>query len=153
MSRMGWKFMGMATALAVMLTAAAAKAQSAAPETPTPTPTPTAASADAAATTPKKAAAPKHVVKKKTAKKQAPTVTLVVINSRPAVLTSLIVTPASGGEGHEIARGLAPGTKTTVKIEHDADCLFDIHGDFEDGATSDAPSINLCKDKAISLKD
>jgi len=40
-----------------------------------------------------------------------------------------------------------------VHLTHDKACLFDLHGDYADGTTTEAAGIDLCKDKTLNLTD
>jgi len=150
---MGFKRIGFA-AIAALFIASGAYAQTAAPATPT---------AGAAAATPTDAAVkvkPKPKAKAKSAasdsakSKKLPFVTVTVKNGRGAALTLLTAT-ISGGNGDpvKVTRALAPGKSATAHLAHDKACLFDLHGDYADGATLDEAGVELCKDKKINLVD
>ncbi len=102
------------------------------------------------AATPAKPVAAKHVAKPK---KPAgpPTVDVVVTNLRKVALTSLLASASGSPDSKKIAGPLAPGKKVVVHLAHDKDCLFDLHGLYEDGANTDTIGVELCKDKAINL--
>jgi hypothetical protein len=108
-----------------------------------PAPAPTVA--DAPAPTPDKP-------KPKPKKKVPPSVMVVVTNSRAIALTKLEAT-ADGGQAKTIVSDLPPGKKKSVKVEHGKSCVFDLHGDYADGSTSDSASVDLCKDKSVNLVD
>jgi glucose/arabinose dehydrogenase len=117
--------------------------QPAATDAQAPAPAPTVA--DAPAPTPDKP-------KPKPKKKVPPSVVVVVTNSRAVVLTKLEAT-ADGGSTKTIVSDLPPGKKKSVKVEHGKSCVFDLHGDYADGSTSDSASVDLCKDKTVNLVD
>ena len=160
MRRTGLKFIGMATAVAVLLAAGAAYAQSA--------PAPGTTDAAPAADTTKAKAKPKVKPKteaaadtKKTDKmaakpkaKKLPMVSVIVTNGRSVGLVELTAT-MSGGTADSVtaAKKLAAGKKATVKLAHDKDCMFDLHGVFDDGQMTDVSGVDLCKDKTINLTD
>ena len=94
----------------------------------------------------------KKIVKPKKAKAKAlPVVMVAVSNMRSVGLVELDVAMAGSADSKRIAGPLAAGKKVNVKVEHDKACLFDIHGAFDDGTTTDAPSVDLCKEKKINL--
>ena len=65
----------------------------------------------------------------------------------------LLASAAGSPESKKIVGELAPGKKIVVHLTHDKDCLFDLHGDYEDGSTTDAVGVALCKDKTINLTE
>jgi len=86
-------------------------------------------------------------------KKMAPTVVVLVTNKRAVPLTELDATPAGGGEAKQIVANLAPGKKTSVTLAHGKSCVFDLHGAFDDGSSTDMTSVDLCKDNKVNLVD
>jgi hypothetical protein len=84
-------------------------------------------------------------------KKVIPPVVVVVTNSRAVALTELDATPSGGALPLEIVSDLAPGKKTLVKVAHDKSCVFDLHGAYADGSSTDSTSVDLCKDNNINL--
>ncbi|WP_158817076.1 hypothetical protein [Methylocapsa sp. S129] len=120
------------------LMSGAACAQTAAPAPGAPAPT----VADAP---PVKAA----VVKPR--KRVTPTIVVLVTNSRAVPLTELDAAAAGGAPAKQIVANLAPGKKTSVKVAHGKSCLFDLHGAYADGSSTDLTSIDLCKDKTVNL--
>ena len=81
-----------------------------------------------------------------------PAIALVTIDNRRAVaLTELDAAAAGGAESAKILDGLAPGKKAVAKVAHGKDCVFDLHGAYEDGSTTDVPGIDLCKEKKLTL--
>ncbi len=134
-------------AIAALFVVSGAHAQSATPDAGAAAPAPAAA----AKTKPKpKAVAAK--AEKPTAKK-LPFVTVTVKNGRGAALTLLTATISGGGDPVKVAATLAPGKTATAHLAHDKDCLFDLHGEYADGASLDESEVELCKDKKINLVD
>ena len=84
-------------------------------------------------------------------KKAAPTVVILVTNKRAVPLTELDATPAGGAEAKQIVANLAPGKKTSVTLAHGKSCVFDLHGAFDDGSSTDVTSVDLCKDNKVNL--
>ena len=84
-------------------------------------------------------------------KKMAPTVVVLVANERAVPLTELDATPAGGADAKQIVANLAPGKKTSVRLAHGKSCVFDLHGAFDDGSSTDMTSVDLCKDNKVNL--
>ncbi len=122
-----------------LLATSAATAQVAAP----------AADAAGAVAAPDAAAPAKAKAKPK--KAGPPTVDVVVSNNRAVALTELLASASGSPESKKIAGPLAPGKKVVVHLAHDKACLFDLHGAYEDGTSTDTAAVELCKDKAINL--
>ncbi|MGO4871645.1 MAG: hypothetical protein ACLPGW_13710 [Roseiarcus sp.] len=137
-SRISWVFWGLIAG--ALLATSAANAQA----------TPPAADESGAAAAPDAAAPAKPKAKPK---KAAPTVAVVVTNKREVALTELLASPAGSPESKKIVSRLAPGKKVVVHLEHDKACLFDLHGVYADGTTTDADGVELCKDKTINLTE
>ena len=78
-------------------------------------------------------------------------VDVVVANERAVALTELLAATSGSSESKKIAGPLEPGKKVVVHLAHDKACLFDLHGAYEDGTTTDAVGVDLCKDKKINL--
>jgi hypothetical protein len=107
--------------------------------------------ADAPAATVADAPPPAKAAVAKPRKKMAPMVVVLVTNSRAVPLTELDATPAGGAPAKPIVANLAPGKKTSVKVAHGKSCVFDLHGAYADGSSTDLASIDLCKDKTVNL--
>ena len=163
---MGFKsFAGLALAVAlagVVSGTAYAQTAASAPDTLTPAATapvkkivkPKKMAPKADAMAPAVDAAPKADAAKPKSKpkpKAAPTVLVTISNQRAVGAVEVDVAVSGSGESKKVASALAAGKKATVKIAHDKECMFDIHASFEDGATSDASGVNLCKEKKINL--
>jgi glucose/arabinose dehydrogenase len=138
-------------AFAAALMASAALAQNANPPPANP-PASTDAKAPAPAPTVADAPAPDAKPKPKPKKKVPPSVVVIVTNSRAVALTKLDAAPETGAV-KTIVSDLPPGKKKSVKVEHGKSCVFDLHGDYADGSTSDSASVDLCKDKSVNLID
>jgi hypothetical protein len=78
-------------------------------------------------------------------------VDVVVTNDRAVPLTALVASPSGSPDSKKIAGPLAAGKKVVVHLAHDKACLFDIHGDYADGTSTEAEGVALCKDKKIDL--
>lgn len=80
-------------------------------------------------------------------------VVLQITNSRTVALKELDATPAGLFIPKAILHALAPGKKTTAKLATDKDCVFDLHGDYADGSTTESKDVDLCKDQNVNLVD
>ncbi|MGA2794086.1 MAG: hypothetical protein ABSE69_11215 [Roseiarcus sp.] len=133
-------------------------AQAPAPTAETPAPAPAAEAPPPAANTPAamtgaEPAKPPKAAVAKPRKKTAPKVVIQVTNQRAVPLTELDATPAGGAEAKQIVANLAPGKKTSVTLAHGKSCVFDLHGAFDDGSSTDMTSVDLCKDNKVNLVD
>jgi hypothetical protein len=79
------------------------------------------------------------------------TVVVLITNSRAVVLTKLEATPSDGTLPKAIVSNLAPGKKTSVKVATDKSCVFNLHGDYADGSSTDSTSVDLSRDKNVNL--
>jgi hypothetical protein len=131
-----------AVAIGAAMLAGSARAQTAAP----------APAANAPAATVADAPPAMAPAKKKPHKKPTPTVVVLVTNSRAVALTELDAS-AAGADPKPIVSNLAPGKKASVKVQHGESCLFDLHGAYADGSTTDSASVDFCKDKKVNLID
>jgi hypothetical protein len=50
-----------------------------------------------------------------------------------------------------IVSNLAPGKKISVTVATDKSCVFNLHGAYADGSSTDSTSVDLCKDKNVNL--
>lgn len=107
--------------------------------------------ADPAATPADAAPATDAAAKPKPKPKGPPTVVITISNQRAVGVVEVDAAYSGSAASKKIAGAIAPGKKTTAKVVHDKDCLFDVHASFEDGATSDASGVNLCKEKKVNL--
>jgi len=90
---------------------------------------------------------------KKPAPAKVEKVEIVVTNKRAVELIALLASVAGSPENEKIAGPLGPGKKAVVRITPDKNCLYDLHGLYADGATTEAVGVPLCKDKTINLVD
>ncbi len=147
MTRRNSIWIGMATAAAILAAAAVAHAQEATPEA-APSPTATAAA--------KPKAMKKHTTAKteKSKAKKLPMIAVTVTNGRSVQLVEATATLSSGAGGSvTVAKDLPGGKKTVARLGHDKACLFDIHATFDDGQTTDASDVDLCKEKKINFSE
>ena len=110
------------------------------------------------ATKPEKIAEPKPKPRAKPKPKAKPapeapaSFTITVNNARSVALTELEA-GASGSEPATVLGALAPGQAASVKIRRGGDCLYDLHGDYDDGSTTDLRGVDLCKIKSLRLME
>jgi hypothetical protein len=97
------------------------------------------------------AMAPVAKPQKKPHKKVTRSVVVVVTNSRTVALTKLDATPSGGILPKAIVSNLAPGKKISVTVATDKTCVFNLHGAYADGSSTDSASVDLCKDKNVNL--
>ena len=147
------KFHRKSSAFVASVVGAALMTGSAAAQTAAPVPAPT-ANAPVANVPP--AAAPvakpnKKPQKKKPQKKVTASVIVVVTNSRSVALTELDATPSGGTLAKTIVSNLAPGKTLSVTVATKKSCVFNLHGAYADGSSTDSTSVDLCKDKNVNL--
>ena len=149
MRRTSLLWIGTASAAAMLIAAAAAYGQD------QPSPTPTAGATDQAQPKPKATHKPKAAKPAGEAKaKKLPFVAVTVTNNRTVSLVELTASfSGKTSDSVSVAKDLPGGKKTIAHLAHDKDCLFDLHGVFDDGQTSDAAGVDLCKDKVINLNE
>jgi hypothetical protein len=76
---------------------------------------------------------------------------VVVSNSRSVALSELDATPSGGTLPKTIVSNLAPGQKLSVTVATEKSCVFNLHGVYADGSSTDSTSVDLCKDKRVNL--
>jgi hypothetical protein len=143
-------FAFVASVVGAALITGAASAQTAAP-VPAP-------AANAPAATPANAplaaapvAKPQRKSQKKPQKKVTPSLVVVVTNSRSVALSELDATPSGETLPKTIVSNLAPGKKISVTVATVKSCVFNLHGAYADGSSTDSTSVDLCKDKNVNL--
>jgi hypothetical protein len=97
------------------------------------------------------AAARRGLAETRPAADKPATVVVLITNSRAVVLTKLEATPSDGTLPKAIVSNLAPGKKTSVKVATDKSCVFNLHGDYADGSSTDSTSVDLSRDKNVNL--
>jgi hypothetical protein len=150
------KFHRKSSAFVASVVGAALMTGSAAAQTAAPVPAPTVNAPAAPVANVPPAAAPvakpnKKPQKKKPQKKVTASVIVVVTNSRSVALTELDATPSGGTLPKTIVSNLAPGKKISVTVATDKSCVFNLHGAYADGSSTDSTSVDLCKDKNVNL--
>jgi glucose/arabinose dehydrogenase len=89
--------------------------------------------------------------KQKPKPKAKPTVAVVVTNHRSVGLKELSAAAAGGPKSKKIVTDLKSGAKKTVRLGKGKDCLYDFHATYDDGASADLTSVDICKDQTIDL--
>ena len=150
----GKSFAFVASVVGAALMTGAAPAQTAAP-VPAPAANapaaPVANAPPAAAPVAKPNKKPQKKTQKKPQKKVTPSVVVVVTNSRSVAVSELDATPSGGTLPKTIVSNLAPGKKITVTVATAKSCVFNLHGAYADGSSTDSTSVDLCKDKNVNL--
>ena len=81
-----------------------------------------------------------------------PSVVVAVTNSRSVELTKLDATPSIGTlPTRTIVVNLAPGKRIFVTVVTGKFCVFDLHGAYADGSSTDSTNVDLCKDNTLNL--
>ena len=142
-------FAFVASIIGAALITEAASAQTAAP-----VPAPAGTAVAPGANVPR-AAAPvakaQKKLRKKPEKKVTSSVVVVVTNSRSVALSELDATPSGGTLSNTIVSNLAPGKTISVTVATAKACVFNLHGAYADGSSTDSTSVDLCKDKNVNL--
>ena len=86
-------------------------------------------------------------------KKAAASVVVAITNSRSVALSELDATPAGLFIPKAIVRNVAPGKKVSATVPTNEDCVYDLHGIYADGSTTDSTSVDICKDQNVNLVD
>jgi hypothetical protein len=63
----------------------------------------------------------------------------------------LDATPSGETLPKTIVSDLAPGKKLSVSVATVKPCVFNLHGAYADGSSTDSISVDLCKDKNVNL--
>ena len=96
-------------------------------------------------------AAPKPAAKKDPARDVI--ITLTNGRTSPVVFFTVIGADSQGQEANLLKDALAPGKSVKVKAKALKGCSFGIAADLEDGSSSEASGVNLCKDATVKLVD
>ena len=146
------KFHRKSFAFVASVVGAALMTEVASAETAAPIPAPTANAPAAPVANAPLAAAPVAKGKKKSQKKVTPSLVVVVVtNSRTVALSELDATPSGGTLPNTIVSNLAPGKKISVTIATAKSCVFNLHGAYADGSSTNSTSVDLCMDKNVNL--
>jgi hypothetical protein len=75
-----------------------------------------------------------------------------VDNQRPANLTELVISDAEGNPVARLARPLAPGKKSALKLGKAKGCDMNVQARFEDDSAVDE-TLDLCKEKVLRFTE
>ncbi len=98
------------------------------------------------------AAATPTKLKAKTSE-SAPTVTVVVTNSRKADLVQLQAAESGSPNWKKALGALKSGNHASAELPRPFNCRVDLHGTFSDGQSMDASDVNVCEQKTLNLTD
>jgi hypothetical protein len=73
-------------------------------------------------------------------------------NQRPANLTELVISDAEGNAVARLARPLAPGKKSALKLGKAKGCEMNVQARFEDDSEVDE-TLDLCKEKVLRFRE
>lgn len=79
------------------------------------------------------------------------TTRVTIANRRTVGLKKLDLAPAGSPAFKQIVENLGPGRTTLVTAPSGGACSFDIRGVYDDGATTSAGGLDLCKNGTINL--
>jgi hypothetical protein len=97
-------------------------------------------------------AAPGAKPKPKTAE-GAPTVTVVVTNSRKTDLVELQAAESGSPSWKKVLGALKPGKQAPARLPQGFNCRVDLHGTFANGESMEASDVDVCAQKTLNLTD
>ena len=83
----------------------------------------------------------------------APTVTVLVTNSRKADLVQLQAAEAGSASWKKVLGALKAGKQASANVPTGFNCRVDLHGTFADGQSMDASDVDVCTQKTLNLTD
>jgi hypothetical protein len=83
----------------------------------------------------------------------APTVTLVVTNSRKTDLVQLQAAESGSANWKKVLGALKAGKQASAVLPRPFNCRVDLHGAFGDGQSMDASDVDVCAQKTLNLTD
>ena len=83
----------------------------------------------------------------------APTVTVMVTNSRKADLVQLQAAESGSANWTKVLGAVKAGKQASAKVPHGNNCRVDLHGTFADGQSMDASDVDVCAQKTLNLTD
>jgi hypothetical protein len=84
-------------------------------------------------------------------KKVTRSVVVLITNSRAVVLTQVGSDAIRRNSTKGNCLQSCPGKKTSVKVATDKSCVFNLHGDYADGSSTDSTSVDLSRDKNVNV--
>ncbi len=83
----------------------------------------------------------------------APTVTVMVTNSRKADLVQLQAAESGSAVWKKVLGAVKSGKQAPAKLPQGFNCRVDLHGTFADGQSMDASDVDICTQKTLNLTD
>jgi len=83
----------------------------------------------------------------------APTVTVMVTNSRKADLVQLQAAESGSAVWKKVLGAVKSGKQAPAKLPQGFNCRVDLHGTFADGQSMDASDVDVCAQKTLNLTD
>ena len=83
----------------------------------------------------------------------APTVTVMVTNSRKADLVQLQAAESGSASWQKVLGALKAGKQASAKVPQSYNCRVDLHATFADGQSMDASDVDVCAQKTLNLTD
>jgi hypothetical protein len=83
----------------------------------------------------------------------APTVTVIVTNSRKADLVQLQAAESGSAIWKKVLGPVKTGKQASAILPRSYNCRVDLHGTFADGQSMDASGVDVCAQKTLNLTD
>ncbi len=83
----------------------------------------------------------------------APTVTVMVTNSRKTDLVQLQAAENGSANWKKVLGAVKAGKQASAKLPRGFNCRVDLHGTFADGQSMDASDVDVCAQKTLNLTD
>ena len=83
----------------------------------------------------------------------APTVTVMVTNSRKADLVQLQAAESGSAVWKKVLGAVKTGQQASAILPRGFNCRVDLHGTFADGQSMDASDVDVCAQKTLNLTD
>ncbi len=83
----------------------------------------------------------------------APTVTVMVTNSRKADLIQLQAAESGSAVWKKVLGAVKTGKQASAILPRGFSCRVDLHGTFADGQSMDASDVDVCAQKTFNLTD
>ena len=83
----------------------------------------------------------------------APTVTVMVTNSRKTDLVELQAAESGSAKWKKVLGAVKAGKQAPAILPRSFNCRVDLHGTFADGQSMDASDVDACAQKTLNLTD
>jgi hypothetical protein len=83
----------------------------------------------------------------------APTVTVIVTNSRKADLVELQAAESGSASWKKVLGPLKAGKQASAELPKSFNCRVNLHGTFANGESMDASDVDVCAQKTLNLTD